>query len=117
MGLSPAVGKDYPLSGLPLEKQRTMRWIESCIPPFVNLLIHHRPKRLQGKSLQEVMKLVDRSPRNLREHFAAWRKRPTLMQHAPPTLVFATLEQARADGLMGRKWEVSCCPVCSLSGQ
>lgn len=95
----------YPLDGLPPEKQRILRWIETNIPAFVSLLLQHRPPKLGGRSLKDVMALDDRTPKRLQEHFALWRERPMLMQSAQPTLVFAVFEQARTDGLLAPEVE------------
>jgi hypothetical protein len=99
----------YPLEGLLTEKQHFFRRLEAGIPDFIRVLVQHRPPALHGRSLGEVMALADRSPARLRERYADWRRRPTQMQAqmlaAPPTLVFAVLGQARADGVLGPEAE------------
>jgi len=88
----------YPLDSLPGEKQQFFRTIEASLPAFVTLLVEHRPPKLRGQSLKEVMALPDRTPPRLQALFTAWQRQPALMQAAPPTLVFAGLAQARSDG-------------------
>ena len=95
----------YPLSGIPAEKQRILRWIEDSIPSFVSVLINHRPRKLRGESLRDVMALHDRAPACLQSTFTRWKEQPALMRTAPPTLAFAALEQARSDGLLGPEKE------------
>jgi hypothetical protein len=62
------------------------------------VLVNHRPRSLRGASLGEVMADPQRRPENLRRLYAAWQAQPPAMRQAAPTLVFAALGQARADG-------------------
>lgn len=95
----------YPLDGLPPERRQFFREIEAAIPAFVSLLLSHRPRSLRGRSLGEAMHLPDRTPARLRALFGGWRRNPMPMRSAPPTLVFAALGQARADGALGPERE------------
>lgn len=90
----------YPLNGLDTNRLRLLEQLEASMPAFVSLLIHHRPRSLRGKSLNEILAPEDRHPKRLRELLVAWRKAPYLIQRTPPCLVFAVLGQARADGTM-----------------
>jgi hypothetical protein len=95
----------YPLSGLSEERQRLFRYIEDSIPSFVSLLAQHRPRSLRGQSLAEVMAFADRQPAQLQQRFEEWRLKPGGMQQAPPSLVFAVIGQARADGQLSPEQE------------
>jgi hypothetical protein len=95
----------YPLEGLSSETQRFFRRMEAGIPDFVRVLVQHRPASLHGRALGETLALPDRSPARLRERYTEWLRQPARMQSAPPTLVFATLGQARADGALGPEAE------------
>lgn len=88
----------YPLRGLDPERAGLLRMLESHLPGFVSLLIEHRPKSLGGSSLREVMNVAERQPLRLQALYAHWRRNPAAMYRAAPSLVFATLGQARADG-------------------
>jgi hypothetical protein len=62
------------------------------------LLAHHRPKALRGASLGEALHVETRQPARLQALFEQWSREPLPIRRAPPSLVFAVLGQARADG-------------------
>jgi hypothetical protein len=88
----------YPPDDLDGEQRRTLAMLEATIPRFVEALVAHRPASLKGRSLREVMPIAERQPAALSALFRAWRRSPARMFHERPTLVFAVLGQARADG-------------------
>jgi hypothetical protein len=88
----------YPRAGLDRERQNLFAMLESTIPALVALLTQHRPPALKGKSLKEVMVTADRQPSRLVALHQAWRRSPELMRAEAPTLVFAVIGQAKADG-------------------
>ncbi len=90
----------YPLDDLSPTRQQFFKTVGSHIPQFVNLLVNHRPSSLAGHSLGEVMTFADRKPDRLRELHQTWRGRPERMNQAAPSLAFAVIGQARADGQM-----------------
>jgi hypothetical protein len=87
----------YPVAGLENSRLTPLRRLEAHIPAFVALLVNHRPARLCGRSLPEVMQTAERTPRRLAAMFTAWSTDPPAMYRADPTIVFAVLGQARAD--------------------
>jgi len=90
----------YPLSGLDSAKRHTLTSIETTIPDFVALLVNHRPEKLRGKTLGSVIASPDRLPGNLRSLYRTWKPNPRHMRKAPPSLAFAVIGQARADGTL-----------------
>jgi hypothetical protein len=90
----------YPLSGLNATKRHILTSIEAAIPDFVALLVNHRPAHLHGKTLGSVITSPDRLPGNLRNLYRTWKTNPRLMRRAPPSLAFAVVGQARADGTL-----------------
>jgi len=90
----------YPTAGLDDERRGLLARLQESLPEFVSVLINHRPKALRGRSLMEAMDIEKRTPGRLAALFGAWRKAPRQMYRAPPSLVFAVLGQARADGSM-----------------
>ncbi len=68
------------------------------MPAFVSVLMQHRPRSLYGRSLLEVMDIGPRQPARLAKLYREWGASPSKMYRAPPTLVFAVIGQARADG-------------------
>jgi hypothetical protein len=88
----------YPPVGLPAETQAVLDQLQASMAAFVAVLVNHRPKALRGRTLIEVMDLAPRQPARLAALYRQWGSNPPDMYRAPPTLVFAALGQARADG-------------------
>ena len=95
----------YPTAGLDQQTRAVFAMLNDAIPSFVTLLTQHRPKLLRGASLREVMAVEERQPAQLLAHFRAWRNSPRRMRTAPPSLTFAVLGQARAEGLLSPELE------------
>lgn len=95
----------YPLGSLALNRRRFFMTVEASIPDFVSLLANHRPTALRGRSLGDLMALLDRPPERLRALYRRWGDRAKPMRQATPSLVFAVLGQARADGLLAPELE------------
>jgi hypothetical protein len=95
----------YPLEGLDETTRALLSALEAGIPGFVTLLVNHRPKLLRGASLREVMAVHERTPARLSAYFSAWRRSPRLMRATPPSLAFAVLGQARAEGRLSPERE------------
>jgi len=95
----------YPPHRLAPGYARTLARLNATIPEFVRILVNHHPPALRGRSLRDVMPIRDRRPERLLELFANWRDSPAAMVHAPPSLVFASVGQARAAGRVTPEWE------------
>jgi len=95
----------YPMHGLSNAKRHVLTSIESAISDFVALLVSHRPEKLHGKTLASVITSPDRLPGNLRRLYKVWKTDPRLMRRAPPSLAFAVIGQARADGTLTPEME------------
>jgi hypothetical protein len=95
----------YPLTGLSNAKRQLFTNIEAAIPDFVSLLVNHRPEALRGESLGRAIASVDRAPAKLRDLYRGWQANPLLKKRASPSLVFATIGQARADGALSPEKE------------
>ncbi len=95
----------YPIGELDDERKNLLARLQASIPEFVALLIGHRPKALRGRSLLEAMNVEQRTPGRLAALFGAWSKAPRQMYRAPPSLVFAVLGQAKADGNLSPEGE------------
>jgi len=90
----------YPLSDATPETRRLIGLLETTMEEFVKRLLSHRPPLLRGRSLGDVMGSAERQPAHLASLFRTWRTSPLLMRDNPPTLVFAAVGQARADGVI-----------------
>jgi hypothetical protein len=88
----------YPPGDLDDERHAVLQALEKSLPDFVELLVHHQPAALKGKSLKDAMNVAERRPERLAAWHQAWGNSPARMRGAPPTLVFAVISQARADG-------------------
>lgn len=95
----------YPLDELDETTRELLSALERSTPDFVRVLLNHRPKRLGGASLGETFATSDRQPDNLAAYFDAWRNDPERMRASRPSLVFAVLGQARADGRLSPERE------------
>ncbi|WP_065377117.1 hypothetical protein [Ensifer adhaerens] len=88
----------YPREGLDLERRTLFERLENHMPQFVARLVEHRPEKLRGQTLPEVLQVQTRAPMQLSMMFQSWSRSPAGMYRARPTVVFAVLGQARADG-------------------
>jgi hypothetical protein len=90
----------YPREGLDPMRTRLIERLEATIPAFVGLVANHRPHSLRGASLIEELRVQDHSPDRLRALWRGWTRQPALFTLTPPSLAFAVLGQARADGAL-----------------
>ena len=121
----------YPPRDLDARQQAVIAALRASMPGFVAVLVNHRPARLRGRSLAEVMAVAERQPARLAALWQQWRADPAAMRTAKPSLAFAVIGQARAHGhitpeeegrtLVGllRHWALvstfsssSTCPAC-----
>lgn len=98
-------GELYPVTDASPAQQQIFALLEQSIPAFVQVLLAHEPASLGGRSLLHVMRLGDRHPRQLMEQWRAWNGNRMKMRDYPPTLVFAAIGQARADGVVSPEAE------------
>lgn len=91
----------YPTGGLAPDQQQLLAQLQASMPALVGLLVNHRPPALRGHSLVEVMQVRRRQPAHLERLFRAWNAAPAQMYRAGPSLVFAVIGQARANGALG----------------
>ncbi len=95
----------YPLDGLDAERKALVGQLEASLPDFARLLAEHRPKKLRGLSLGEALPVRQRQPAALAAHFRQWDSDPRALREVRPSLVFAVLGQARADGRLSPEAE------------
>jgi len=90
----------YPTEGLNAGLRQELRVLRETMPALVELLVNHRPTSLRGRTLAEAMDTRSRQPARLAALYPEFRTRRTRLQEARPSLVFAVLGQARADGTL-----------------
>lgn len=95
----------YPLEGLEAQPRQLFAELLAAMPGFVGLLVDHRPRTLRGRSLKEALGVAERQPAQLAALFQTWRGAPAELYRASPTLVFAVLGQARANGQLSPEEE------------
>jgi hypothetical protein len=100
----PLGGEGNPDDALERRQRGMIELLERSIPAFVQLLVHHRPRSLRGKTLLEAMRVEERLPSRLRsiyELHGGFRQ----LRSLAPSLTFAILGQARADGRLSPEAE------------
>lgn len=95
----------YPVDGLPPSRRLLFGLLERTIPALVTLLTEHRPARLRGRSLREVVGVEARQPCRLLALFKWWQRVPRRIRGASPSLTFAAIGQAKTVGLLGPEQE------------
>ena len=89
----------YPLNDdVPARTRIVLARMKAGIPAFVQLLVHHRPRALAGRSLLEAFEPHERTPARLAALYRASGGRFERLRGGSPTLVFAVVGQARHDG-------------------
>lgn len=88
----------YPMDGLQSERRQLLMKLQESMPAFVAVLVNHRPRALRGRTLLEALEVSARQPAQLTQLFRSWNESPGQMYRAAPSLVFAALGQASADG-------------------
>lgn len=97
-------GSLYPTAELPPQKQAMIRQLEQTLPQFVRLVAEHRSKTIPT-TLLAIFPYRQRQPDQLRALYTQWRANPKQMVAAAPSLAFAVIGQAKADGLLSAPQE------------
>jgi hypothetical protein len=95
----------YPIIGIGPRLAELVAELRATMPDLVTMIVGHRPARLRGRSLGEVLRNPDLQRVALLRRFAEWEAAPGRMDTAPPTLAFAVLGQARASGRLSPERE------------
>jgi hypothetical protein len=88
----------YPLAGAGKTQRELLILLERTIPELVDVLIHHRPPSLRGRTVQEALDTDELRPERLRALLNGWRQAPQNMYRTRPIVVFAAIGQGRVDG-------------------
>lgn len=95
----------YPTRELEAGRRALIALFEDTIPALVRTLLAHRPPRLYGRSISELLRAEDRHPVRLTALFRSWHGAPRAMRDAPPTLLFGALSVARLNGELSPETE------------
>ncbi len=95
----------YPPAKISQKKRALLQKLEGGIPSFVSLLLNHRSRALRGRTLVDAFPVRAKQPTHLRALFDQWQQAPKYMRRNRPTLVFAVLGQAKADGRLSPQAE------------
>ena len=95
----------YPCEKVRGQKASFITSLERAIPSFVELLTNHRPAALRGESIAEALVAMNAQPSHLRRLYAGWNGSWEPARTVRPTVAFAVIGQARADGRMSAKME------------
>ena len=93
------------MTGLDDARRDLLSALQQTMPEFIQVLLQHRPAALRGQSLPQVLAVEERTPQRLRSLWQTWRSEPSRMKSAKPTLAFAVIGQARADGAISPQQE------------
>ncbi|MGI4833642.1 MAG: hypothetical protein ACRYFK_09300 [Janthinobacterium lividum] len=96
----------YPTHELSHAKQALIGRLEAVLPAFAHLVLGHRSVKLRGGQVADIFPLAERQPQQLRQLYATWQRHPYLREHSAPSLVFAVVGQAKADGRISTEEEV-----------
>lgn len=88
----------YPRTGLDPERTALLATLDATTAKLAELLVAHRPQKLAGRSIADVLPVAERQPATLLEHRRRWQATHEEMHEAAPTLIFAVLGQARMLG-------------------
>jgi len=88
----------YPLQNADHRSRGFLALLEKAMPGLASLIAQHRPRSLGGASLKEALGTAARQPAQLTDIFQSWRASPARIYEASPTMVFAVIGQARAQG-------------------
>jgi hypothetical protein len=95
----------YPIAGIRPQLTALISELRATMPDLISVVVEHRPARLRGRSLGEVLRNPELGRESLLRRFATWEADPSRMTHAPPTVAFAVLGQARASGRLSPERE------------
>jgi len=95
----------YPSARIRPDLGATLDSLRTTMPAFVEVLVAHRPRRLHGRALGETLRSPHLRRTALLSRYHRWTVEPAAMDHAPPTLTFAVLGQARASGRLAPERE------------
>ena len=88
----------YPPYRLPSWKEKMLLEVDRTMPEFLHLLLNHKSQSLRGHSLRDVFPLHERMPGRLRQIIRKSSNSIEKLASLKPTVAFAALGQARADG-------------------
>jgi hypothetical protein len=90
----------YPKGQMDPSRQAVYGALLATMGAFSDLLVNHRPRSLAGRTLRDALPTRTRQPEQLRALARSARTEPGRWRRLRPTLAFAVLGQARADGLL-----------------
>ena len=100
----------YPTKELPEKTKQLLEAFTACLPLFVRLVTQHHNTQTRGQPLQQLFYIEKRQPKILRQYFTDWQIKDEhqkaftrdnielLSTRFAPSLLFAVIGQARADG-------------------
>lgn len=91
----------YPLDGLDGRSRRIIADLSASMPALARLIAEHRPARLDGRSLREVLACPCKSPDRLRATLRSARATPAIFGREAPCRALALLGQSKIDRQLG----------------
>lgn len=87
----------YPVTNLPLQKQKDLAELQEEMPEFIRLMINLRLPALHNKRLVEIFPVSERQPEMLRQVYETALNNRSLFNKMTPTEFFAVIGQAKSD--------------------
>ena len=88
----------YPTKALAADKQQLLKVLLGLLPEFAKLVCNHRSPALKGRRLADLFPVAERQPAQLQALYRQWQANPQLREQTTPSLAFAVVGQAKADG-------------------
>ncbi|MCB0851793.1 MAG: hypothetical protein KDD63_06215, partial [Bacteroidetes bacterium] len=95
----------YPMDNIQPDKREMIDELIRELPAFAHFLVNHRSSEMNGMSFQTLFPIRERQPEKLRILYQKWKRNRKLSFRAQPSLAFAVLGQARADGKLSPETE------------
>lgn len=95
----------YPLHLAGRVKMETYKYLEALIPAFIEVMMYHQPPLLKGRTMKMAFSQSTHQVGRLRAWINNWNGQTESFLPLRPSLVFALIGQARADGLMSPEQE------------
>lgn len=95
----------YPLEGLDAHSGRIIAGLSETMPALARLIAEHRPPKLRGRSLRQVLACPCKGPERLRRAFVEMRSGSARLDDQSPCRALAVIGQAKFDKQLGAAQE------------
>lgn len=90
----------YPTHHLKKDIRFALDEVDKAIDEFTSLMLNLETKEMKGRKLFEFFELHQKTPERLKQIFKQWQAKTASLNTLRPTMLFATLGQARFDRIL-----------------